>query len=182
MADLIFLNGPPASGKSTVAQRFVDGKPFALNLDVDAIRRLIGGWAEDPVTAGQAARAFALDMAERHLGSGYDVIVPQFIGRPEFADQLSAVASQLGARFVELALWIERDEAIAAFAERRALSNESIHGDAALLVDRFPRSDPVGEMYDDFVHLVNSRPGIVRLAATRGDIDGTMQRLLEALG
>jgi hypothetical protein len=41
MAILILLNGPPASGKSTIAQRFVNTHPLALNLDIDVVRGLL---------------------------------------------------------------------------------------------------------------------------------------------
>jgi len=79
----ILLNGPPASGKSTLAQRFVDAHPFALNLDIDVVRGLLGSWLDDPLAAGSAARSLALAMAETHLLAGKDVIVPQFLGRTQ---------------------------------------------------------------------------------------------------
>jgi 2-phosphoglycerate kinase len=42
VARLILLNGPPGIGKSTLAQRYVDDHPLALNLDIDSVRRLLG--------------------------------------------------------------------------------------------------------------------------------------------
>ncbi len=51
MPRLILLNGPPASGKSTLAARFCDTRPFMLNLDVDVIRSLLGSWQNDPHAA-----------------------------------------------------------------------------------------------------------------------------------
>ncbi|MBA3302830.1 MAG: AAA family ATPase, partial [Acidimicrobiia bacterium] len=41
MPRLILLNGPPGIGKSTLAQRFVDEHPLALNLDLDAVRAML---------------------------------------------------------------------------------------------------------------------------------------------
>jgi predicted kinase len=46
MRSLILLNGPPSSGKSTLARRWVLGHPLALNLDIDVVRGLLGAWAE----------------------------------------------------------------------------------------------------------------------------------------
>lgn len=46
-ARLILLNGPPAVGKSTLACRYAADRTLTLNLDVDAVRRLIGGWRDD---------------------------------------------------------------------------------------------------------------------------------------
>jgi chloramphenicol 3-O-phosphotransferase len=64
MAVLVLLNGPPATGKSTIAQRFVDARPLALNLDIDVVRGMHGRWLDDPSTAGLTARSLALIMAE----------------------------------------------------------------------------------------------------------------------
>jgi predicted kinase len=75
---LILLNGPPACGKSTLAQRYADEHPLTLNLDVDRVRSLIGRWREDPPAAGLLARAIALAAARTHLASGHDVVVPSF--------------------------------------------------------------------------------------------------------
>jgi predicted kinase len=69
-------------GKSTIAQRYVDAHPGALNLDIDRVRRMIGGWRDDPSSAGRAARALALAAAETHLATGHDVVVPQYL-RPD---------------------------------------------------------------------------------------------------
>ncbi|MEE9417560.1 MAG: AAA family ATPase [Acidimicrobiales bacterium] len=49
MTVLVFLNGPPASGKSTLAARFVEQRPLALNLDVDVVRAMLGRWIDSPL-------------------------------------------------------------------------------------------------------------------------------------
>jgi len=179
--DLILLNGPPASGKSTLARRYVDAHPLSLNLDVDVLRGLLGGWADDPEASGLVARSFALSMAEQHLIAGHDVVVPQFLGRSRFIDQLGEVAAQAGARFVEVALWLDRPTAIAAFTERTAAPTTQSHVDAADLVERSPRPDPLGSMYDELVAMVDARPQTVRVDVARGDIGLTFQHLCEAL-
>ena len=65
MATLVLLNGPPASGKSTLAARFVSEHPMALNLDVDVIRGLLRRWIDQPVDAGLAARWRAVELVTR---------------------------------------------------------------------------------------------------------------------
>lgn len=148
MALLVLVNGPPASGKSTMAQRFVDSRPLSLNLDIDVVRGMLGGWLDDPSTAGLTARSLALTMADAHLAAGRDVIVPQFLGRTDFIEQLADLANRSAATFAETALWIDRSRAITAFADRRAEPISQAHHDAAALVDRSERADPVGHMYD----------------------------------
>lgn len=99
---LLLLNGPPASGKSTVARLWVDQRrPLALNLDLDDLWLHLGRWQDDPTATGLAARELALAMCRVQLAAGRDVIVPQFLGRPEFIDQLAAVG---GADFRHLVL------------------------------------------------------------------------------
>lgn len=181
MADLILLNGPPASGKSTLAQRFVEADPFALNLDIDVLRGLVDGWAGDPEAAGLAARSVALVMARDHLTAGNHVVVPQFLGRPDFIEELAVTAYQCGARFLEVALWLERSEAIAAFADRSAAPSTQAHRDAAMLVEHSSRPDPVGSMYDDLVELIGRRPQTIRVDVIPRDVDATFQRFREAL-
>jgi predicted kinase len=99
---LVLLNGPPASGKSTLATRLVESRPLALNLDIDVVRGLLGAWIDVPADAGLAARALAVSMARTHLAAGHDVFVPQFLGRVDFITELERLADQCDVRFVEI--------------------------------------------------------------------------------
>jgi predicted kinase len=178
--DLVLLNGPPASGKSTLAARLIESRPLALDLDLDVVRSLLGGRLDDPTGAGLAARRLAVEMARTHLRAGHDVVVPQFIGRVEFVEQLEAVADDVGARFVEIALVLDRAAAIEAFQRRRTAPEEQAHLDAAGLVDRSNSPDPVGEMYDRYAELLESRPNVQRIGVRRGDVEATLEAI-EAL-
>lgn len=72
MAVLVVLNGPPASGKSTIAKRFVEARPLSLNLDVDVVRGMLGGWLNDPV--GQMYDAFVRVLDQRPATRRIDVV------------------------------------------------------------------------------------------------------------
>lgn len=181
MAVLILLNGPPASGKSTIARRFVESRPLALDLDIDVVRGLLGGWLDDASASGSIARALALAMADSHLSAGFDVIVPQYLGRLGFIDELADAADRAGATFVETALWLDRDRAVAAFADRRATPSTQAHHDAAALVDRSEQADPVGEMFDAFVRVVEQRPATRRVNVVPGDVEQTFRNFVGAL-
>ena len=155
---LVLLNGPPASGESTISARLVDRRPLAPNLDIDVVRGHLGRWMDDPNAAGIVARALAIAMAKAHLVGGYDVIVPQFLGRPEFIDELSLLALDVGARFVEIALMIDRDLAQDAFDERSATARDQTRRDAAALVERSQADNAIGEMFDRYEALLEQRP------------------------
>jgi hypothetical protein len=79
MPDLVLLNGPPASGKSTLAAAWIASRPLALALDIDLVRGQLGRWRDEPTASGLAARALALSMIHVHLRAGHDVVVPQLV-------------------------------------------------------------------------------------------------------
>lgn len=182
MPVLVLVNGPPASGKSTIAARLVASRPLALDLDIDVVRGLLGAWLDNPTNAGRAARTLALSMARTHLSAGHDVVVPQFLGRTEFIGELESVAAQTGARFVEIGLVVDRPTAIDAFNQRRDAPETPTHADATALVDRSVADDPVGEMYDRYVELLDRRPDAHRIAIVRGDIDAAVAAAESILG
>jgi predicted kinase len=104
MPVLVLLGGGPAAGKSTLARAWVASRPGALALDIDVIRAMIGGWQDDRIAAGLAAREIAVAAARTHLCAGHDVIVPQLLARPDFIDRLAVLADEVDARFVEVLL------------------------------------------------------------------------------
>lgn len=95
VARLIHLNGPPGIGKSTIASAFADRHPGILNLDIDQVTTMIGGWRDRFSESFEAGRVLAAAMARVHLANGHDVIMPQMItnvNARELADFESAAA------------------------------------------------------------------------------------------
>jgi hypothetical protein len=96
VARLIHLNGPPGIGKSTVASAFADRHPGVLNLDIDQVVTMIGGWRDRFSVSFEAGKRLAAAMAQVHLASGHDVIMPQMmtnVNAAELADFESAAAA-----------------------------------------------------------------------------------------
>ena len=164
---LLLLNGPPGVGKSTMAARYVDSHPFALNLDIDVLRGQLGGWRSDPSRAGVLVRGLALAAARVHLLAGHDVVVPQFLGRTEFIEELEALAAEVGIRFVEVILLDSKENVLSRF-ERR--------GDPT----KAASADELSTMYESVLALLGVRPRAMVIPAT--DVHDTYTRLLAALG
>jgi len=127
---LVLINGAPASGKSTLAQMYVDEHPLTLALDIDVVRAMLGRWLDHPTEAGLAARGMALEMARVQLSAGRDVLVPQFLGRIDFVLQLENLCREVDAEFVELVLFISPRDAADRFARRSRHPESSAHRDA----------------------------------------------------
>jgi predicted kinase len=112
------INGAPAVGKSTLARRYADGHPLALIVDVDNIRMHLGRWSEVDESK-VVARDLAIALAQDHLLRGHDVIVPQYLGRPEFRERLQGLAEEVAAPFVEVLLTDDAGTVIERFTGRR---------------------------------------------------------------
>ncbi len=179
--DLVLLNGPPASGKSTIASLLVAARPIALNLDVDLVRGALGGWLESPHESGLAARRLALAMCTAHLTAGHDVVVPQLVARETFVLQLAAVAAQVGARFVEVALMIDSEEMLRAFTARSAAPENRRHLDAAELVRQSGGTESLVELHDRLMAFLDTRSTVRRVQVVRGDVESTLVRVESAL-
>ncbi len=129
-------------------------------LEIDSLRTHLGQWAELD-TSRVVARDLALTMARGHLLDGHDVVVPQYLGRPEFRERLELLASETDVRFAEVLLTDDTNRITQRFRTRRAdyartgaehpeadLSDEAVAAEVsaandALLRDAIEREVPV---------------------------------------
>ena len=156
---LLVVNGAPAVGKTTLAHRYATDQPLALVVDVDLLRTHLGGWQERDESK-MIARDLAIALARAHLAAGHDVLVPQYVGRPEFLDRLRALAADAGTDYLELVLTDAPQRIVERFRARRA----------ALATDGAPH--PEYGVDDAAVERVvtDADAGLVRDAAARGAI------------
>ena len=163
---LIHLNGPPGVGKSTVAALWVERHPGALNLDIDSMLRLVGGWQDPERDTHLLLRPSVRAMAGAHLVGGHDVVVPQYLARIEEIDAFARVARQADADFVEVVLMVDRAEALDRFDQRPDVSDWHSHN--RRLVAAQGGRDFLGVMYDRLLEVVRTRPSAVPVHAGSG--------------
>jgi predicted kinase len=179
---LIVLNGPPAVGKSTIAQRFVDDHPLALTLELDRLRRMLGGWRADPLAAGRLARPLALAAARTHLEAGYDVVLPQYLGQVDFLAQLAALAAATDATLHEVVLMASKDRILARFAARTRAAVEPEHVDAQQILDANGGPLQLEAMYDRLLLVIAARPDVKVVGAPDGEIEATYRDVRAVTG
>lgn len=176
MPRLIHLNGPPGIGKSTLAALYADRNPGTLNLDVDTLHRLVGGWQDESIDTWPAVWALVRAMAGAHLDGGHEVILPQYHATADEIDGLAALAARRGAGFREVVLLADRDAVLERFDRRGRDSDDPwIRHHHRLLPPA-----ALGAMLDDLMKAV--RPGTAVVPSATGAVEQTYELLVAALG
>jgi predicted kinase len=166
---LALLNGPPGAGKSTLARMYAQAHPLTLNLDIDAVRDMLGQWKSDPRSAGILARAAVLAAARAHLGAGHDVVIPQFLGRLPFVEQAEALAREADATFRMVILLDSEENSLRRFARRGP-------------VDGRPVSDEeFGRMYGRLLAVAAARPEAAVVRTEDGQVEQAYRDVTAAL-
>lgn len=165
-----------------MARLLADARSFTLVLDIDGVRHSLGAWESDPIAAGRTARRLAIAAARAHLEDHHDVVVPQFLGRDEFINELEACTSATESQFIEVLLTLDRNVARDAFLERRRTSTDPIHVDAAALVPAGQEDEVLAEMAERLEQLYRDRPQAMRVPVMRGDETATLAKLIDSIG
>jgi len=178
IARLILVNGAPGVGKSTLAGRYVDDHPLALNLDIDSLRCAMGRW-ETHDESKSLARALAVEMARVHLGAGHDVVVPQLVARIEFVEALERAAREAGAEFCEILLRATVADTVPRVQDRRAAMEAAAAAHPQRSVDL--GSDRIAAIIEELEQVARRRPR-TRVIDAAGDVEAAYAALCVAIG
>jgi len=172
MPRLIHLNGPPGVGKSTLARRFVADHPGTLNLDIDVLRTLVGGWADDYSRTGALVRPVGLAAITAYLDQGEDVVLPQLISRPEELARFRRAAG--GAFYHHLVLTAPADVLVRRFGARAVsgAAGDAVAG-AANHVAAHGGESALRRYRDDLHRLAAADPTAHLVETVDGDVGAT---------
>jgi predicted kinase len=176
---LIHLNGPPGIGKSTLSALYADRHPGTLNLDIDSLHGLLGGWQDADTHAHEVLRPVALAMASAHLAGGRDVVLPQYLARLEEIERFERVADERGASFLEVVLLEEKAASIARFDSREDDSAWGRHNRQVVAAQG--GSVFLAAMYDRLQEVLRLRPTAVMVRSEAGKVEETYSLLMGAL-
>lgn len=172
---LIILNGFSAGGKSTIAQRFVDDHPLAINIEGDEIISMIGRWKDHYDEARKCVFPHTKAMIETHLGLGYDVVVPYLLVNPNQAEEFEKIARNGGARFFEMLLFTNKKKAIERLMKRGRWGEEG-------LPDITEKDRPeIEELYNKMEEATSKRKNTMVIKVKIDDIDHTYKKFLELI-
>jgi predicted kinase len=180
MATLLHLNGPPGIGKSTLAALWAERHPRTLDLDLDTVHLLVGGWRDPRQDTHSLVRPLGKAMASAYLASGNDVVLPQYLGRLDEVESFERIAHEQGAAFREVVLLDDRTAAIARFDARRddtAWNQHNRRVVASLGGDAF-----LAAMYDRLLEVLQARPAAVVVRSVPDAVEETYALLEQALG
>ncbi|GAA3243348.1 AAA family ATPase [Dactylosporangium siamense] len=181
MARLIHLNGPPGIGKSTLSALYADRNPGTLNLDVDALHRLVGGWQDEDIDTWPVVWSLVRAMTKTHLEGGRDVVLPQYHAKVDEVIELEKLAHRHGAGFREVVLLDDREAAIARFDHRAQHSDDPWIRHHHRLIELGGGHVVLAAMYDNLMDLVRQRPATVVVPSAVGAVQETYELLADAL-
>ena len=176
---LIHLNGPPGIGKSTLAALWAARHPRTLDLDLDQLHPLVGGWEDPEQDTHSLVRPLGKAVAATHLAGGNDVVLPQNITRLSEVEAFEAIAHAQGADFAEVVLLDDRAAALARFDARTDDTVWNRHN--RLVVEALGGATFLGTLYDALLEVLAQRPSAIVLRSVPGAVEETYAALEEAL-
>lgn len=174
MAKLIFMNGPAAVGKSTIAERYVQEHPLALHLKFDELIVMLGQWLAHEDEARELVFSMVQDMVRTHLASGHDVVMPYLPRSADQIDQMKQVAEKTGAAFYEVSLMTGKEEAVERMMQRGSWGEPG--ADPLTEKDR-----PIVAWLYDLAEEYSKRPDMRVVQVVKDDVDGTYKQFIERI-
>lgn len=178
---LIILNGPPSIGKSTLAQRYVDEHPMALNLDIDRIWFMMGQWQASRPRSSEQKMKLAYAMADLHLKDGFDVIVAQDLDSLNQHEEFEAIAHQNNAEFYEILLTTPFKNLLDRFIARGKASGYATGWRPGGIMDTEGREAKLKQMQVHTLTITKQRLSTIVIESLEGQPEHTYAEILRVV-
>jgi len=176
---LIILNGPPAIGKSVVAQKYIDNHPMALKLDIDQLWFMLGQWQASRPRSDEQKMKLAYIMAGAHLQDGFDVIVAQNLNNVSYYKTFEAITNACDADMYEVLLTAPVQEVIDRCKQRGRESGYESGFRPGGILDSEGREAKIAAMHKASLEVCSKRPNTQIIASDYGDIQSTYEKVLQ---
>lgn len=115
---LILLNGFAASGKTTIARKYIQEHDMAFAIEADTLVDNIGNWLQHIEETRQLGFELTKAMVRAYLPSGHDVVLPYLVTDAKEVAAFELIAHECDADYYEAALYNNRPDAIARLLKR----------------------------------------------------------------
>ncbi len=168
-------------GKTTLAQKYIDEHPMALNLDIDNLWFMMGQWQASRPHSDIQKLKYAHAIAGMHLADGYDVIVPNLMQSTEQYEVFERIARANNALFRELVLLSTPEDAIERCKTRARKMGYADGFRPGGVLDTSGRELGLASMHENMLATIALRENVVRIESVEHNIEETYQKIIEAI-
>lgn len=175
-AKLILITGFNASGKTTIAKKYIADHSLAMSIEADTLVDNIGNWANYREEVRRLTFTLTTAMIRAYLPSGHDVILPYIISDFKEIQIFESIARDCDADYYEVVLYNEKADAITRLLKRgrwgSVTSPRITDKDLSIIEKDFANMETI----------LKQRPNMIRLTIKDNDPDTTYRQLLQAIG
>lgn len=109
------------------------------------------------------------------------MVIPQFLGRTPFIEDIERLARDVGADFHEIVLLDSKENSLRRFTERTASAADPAHREAQQLLDQSGGLAELPAMYDRLASVIAARPTATVVPTTSGQMEQAYRDFLSSL-
>ena len=170
---LIILYGFAASGKTTIATKYISDHPLSMMIEEDLLIDMVGQWRKFEDKARDLVYKHICSIVKNQLQAGYVVILPCLLTDATRAESFQRIAEEAGCPLYEVYLEGSKEVAITRLLKRGTWGEA---GSPPLTDEDRPE---IETLFETMEREMAKRKNVVPLTVTKGDVDTTYQKLLE---
>jgi deoxyadenosine/deoxycytidine kinase len=172
---LILLYGFAGIGKTTIAKRYVNQHPLAMNLDQDRIIEMLGLWPEHEAEARKLVAELCKTLTTTYLRHDHDIIIPCLPTKTDSIQDFESIAKKTNAHFLEIALMADKEAAIQRLLKRGRWGEQNA---PPITKTSLPT---VEKLYDDAHSVLEKRPAVIYINSVEDNPEDTYRQFLTVL-